>query len=174
MTIQPCITELTITAVHLWKDRKAHDHVWRLLHTVGLRYMQFDLVTEVLKLMISVKKQAASELGNGALSGLAIVANSLLQQLPIYAQAMCSSSALQSASHVVQKLSTLVKAASVTCADAVTFRSPALASLLAQFGILATWKRPGASYQRGHALPVWRIHVQVRSEPAEVALKHEI
>lgn len=122
----------------------------------------FNVVHEMLALVSTLKRRTTEELGNSAFAGISIVAARLLKKLPTTGEALESSAAAQKISRVVQNLNALVSVASMTAADAVTFRSSSLSMLLDKFGVHAAWKSTAVTGQKGIELPEWRINVQVR------------
>jgi hypothetical protein len=129
---------------------------------------EFDIMRELLNLIATLRMRIRSGLGCDAFAGLSMVTELLLSRLPTSAEQMQSVASILDVTRGVQKLSLLVKAASMTAADAVGFRSTSLAELLTKVGVQESWSMSSVSAAPETVFPEWKLAAQVSATPVWV------
>ena len=128
----------------------------------GAHLQAFDAKQVLATLAASLQPRIRSSLASNAFSGISIRGALLLRQLPCTPQSFEDPQALAGRCQAVRQLTLLLHAAAVSAADAMSFRPPQLAEVLAAFGMRPSWAAPADVIEHGVVFPSWHLVVDVR------------
>lgn len=137
-----------------------------------------QLPTEVLSFVDRVLQHASCALGN-SFAGISTSVRLLLDKRAVSGGKGTPSGTVAQLLAQVRKLSLLLEAASTTAADALAFRRPALAAVLASFGVEPPWvsqQNVHTAHMFTHAgmsplvYPEWALAVQVCARTSHAAV----
>jgi hypothetical protein len=129
-----------------------------------------DMKQELASFISTLKSLTTTALRGNAYAGLSIQCLLLLDQLPRNASQLSNASQVFECAAAAKKLSLLVNAAATTAAEAMSFRTDALAIVLAEFDVHPTWSFPTESPLPGIVFPAWTLDVQVQATWQQYAL----
>jgi hypothetical protein len=122
-----------------------------------------DIKEELVSFISTLKTLTSTALRGNAFAGLSVQCLLFMDQLPTSTCRLSNASKVSECATAAKKLSLLVNCTAITAADAMSFRTDALASLLATFDIHPVWSFPTESPLPGLVFPAWTLKVQVHA-----------